>query len=135
MRHPWMALGLLTVSILVDKSENLLYLKENGKVLKTYTVSTGKKNSTPVGIFKVATKLENPAWYKEPGVVIGPFDKRNELGSRWIGLNKKSYGIHGTLEPEKLGRQVSHGCVRMKNSDVEELFSQVRPGTEVAIRN
>ena len=135
MRHPWMALGLLTVSILVDKSENLLYLKENGRVLKAYTVSTGKNNSTPVGIFKVTTKLENPAWYKEPGVMIEPFDKRNELGSRWIGLNKKSYGIHGTREPEKLGRQVSHGCVRMKNSDVEELFNQVRPGTEVAIRN
>ena len=135
MRHPWGSLCFLVVSILVDKSDNLLYLKENGMILKTYTVSTGKNNSTPVGTFKVTVKLENPTWYKKPGTVIPPLDKRNELGTRWIGLSKKSYGIHGTTEPEKLGRQVSSGCVRMKNGDVEELFKNVKTGTEVMIRD
>ena len=122
------------VTILVDKSDNTLTLKEDNVVLKTYAVSTGAMNSTPVGIFKVTTKLENPTWYR-PGAVLGPHDRRNQLGTRWIGINKKGYGIHGTIEPEKLGRQVSAGCVRMKNEDVEELYSLVRPGTEVIIRN
>ena len=121
-------------TILVDKSDNTLTLKEDGAVLKTYVVSTGSDNSTPVGIFKVTTKLENPTWYR-PGAVLGPHDKRNQLGTRWIGISKKGYGIHGTTEPEKLGRQASAGCIRMKNTDVEELYSLVRPGTEVIIRN
>ena len=122
-------------TILVDKSDNTLMLKENNTVLKTYVVSTGTHNSTPVGTFKVTKKLENPTWYKPGGGVVGPLDKNNELGTRWIGLSMKGYGIHGTVEPEKLGQQVSAGCVRMKNKDVEELYALVKPGTEVIIRN
>ena len=123
------------LGVWVDKSDNTLALKLGGHILKTYTVSTGVNNSTPVGTFKVTTMLENPTWYKGSGAVFGPHDKRNQLGTRWIGFNKKGYGIHGTTEPEKLGRQVSAGCVRMRNRDVEELFTFVKPGTVVTIRD
>jgi lipoprotein-anchoring transpeptidase ErfK/SrfK len=121
------------LTIIVDKSDNTLQLKGDEEVLKQYTVSTGTNNSTPVGTYKVTTKLENPTWYKPEGGVEKPGAPGNQLGTRWIGWDLKGYGIHGTIEPEKLGQQVTHGCVRMKNEDVEELFRLVPPGTEVTV--
>ena len=78
-------------------------------------------------------KIVNPPWYKEPGVVIAAGDPKNVLGSRWIGISKPSYGIHGTVQPESIGQSVTEGCVRMKNSDVEELYAIVPEGTQVVI--
>lgn len=119
-------------SVVVDKSQNILILKGDETVLKTYTVSTGTDNSTPAGIFKVTDKLIDPTWYKE-GAVVPPGSPENILGTRWIGIDKPSYGIHGTTEPEKLGQQSTAGCVRMKNEEVEELYDILVPGTEVTI--
>lgn len=121
-------------NLVVDKSQNLLILKGDEEVLKSYVVSTGANNSTPVGVFKVTDKLINPTWFKS-GAVVPYGSPANVLGTRWIGLSKKGYGIHGTTEPEKLGRQVTAGCVRMRNEEVEELFGFVVPGTEVTIVN
>ncbi|MDD3297160.1 MAG: L,D-transpeptidase family protein [Candidatus Omnitrophica bacterium] len=119
-------------SIVVDKSQNLLFLKQKQEVIKTYIVSTGKANSTPTGNFRIINKLANPTWYKT-GAVIAPNSPENILGTRWLGFDSKGYGIHGTTEPEMLGRQITLGCVRMKNEDVEELFDIVPVGTEVII--
>ena len=119
-------------NIVVDKSQNTLILKFNDEVLKIYTVSTGINNSTPVGNFKIINKLVNPTWHK-PGAVVPPESPDNILGSRWMGINREQYGIHGTTEPQTLGQQITQGCVRMSNSDVEELFSIVPVGTEVTI--
>jgi lipoprotein-anchoring transpeptidase ErfK/SrfK len=122
-------------SILVDKSENVLLLKDDGQVVKRYVVSTGKDNSTPAGKYKIINKLEDPTWYKPGGGVYKAGDKKNEIGTRWMGLSKKGYGIHGTIEPQRLGEQVSHGCVRMKNEEIEELFKLVPTGTPVTIKD
>ena len=119
-------------SIVVDKSENILMLKADEEVVKIYIVSTGANNSTPVGSFKIVTKLVNPTWFKA-GVVAEPGSPENILGSRWLGLSVPSYGIHGTIDPQSLGRQVTQGCVRMANADVEELYTIVPEGTEVTI--
>ena len=119
-------------TILVDKSQNILILKTDEEVIKTYIVSTGTDNSTPVGNFKITTKLVNPTWFKA-GAVVPADSPENILGSRWMGFNLAGYGIHGTTEPEELGKQVTHGCVRMSNSDVEELYTIVPIGTEVTI--
>ena len=121
------------LSAVVDKSQNTLILKGDEEILKTYIVSTGTNNSTPVGVFKITNKLVHPTWYRSDGKVIPYGDPANLLGTRWMGLTKKGYGIHGTLEPEKLGQQVTDGCVRMKNDEVEELFGFLTPGTEVTI--
>ena len=126
---------ILALSILIDKSDNTLFLMDGAKILKTYSVSTGENNSTPVGTFKIVNKLEDPTWYRPGGGVFPAGDKRNQLGTRWMGLSKKGYGIHGTLEPDALGKQVSAGCVRMKNEEVEELFNRVEPGTPVTIQD
>ena len=120
------------ISLIVDKSQNVLILKGDEEVLKTYVVSTGLNNSTPVGVFKVTDKLLNPTWYKT-GAVVPPDSPENVLGTRWMGINEKGYGIHGTTEPDKLGQQVTAGCVRMRNDEVEELYSLVPSGTEVTI--
>ncbi|MDO8661755.1 MAG: L,D-transpeptidase family protein [Candidatus Omnitrophota bacterium] len=119
-------------SILVDKSQNILILKSNEEIVKTYIVSTGKDNTSPVGNFKITSKLVNPTWFKT-GAVIPAGSPENVLGTRWLGIDKPSYGIHGTTDPQDLGKQVTQGCVRMANSDVEELYTIVPIGTEVVI--
>jgi lipoprotein-anchoring transpeptidase ErfK/SrfK len=120
-------------SIVVDKSQNILTLKSDQEIIKTYKVSTGKNNCTPVGTFKVTTKIIDPPWYPSSGGMIPAKDPKNVLGSRWIGLSKPSYGIHGTIDPESIGKSVTEGCVRMRNAEVEELYAIVPVGTEVVI--
>lgn len=119
-------------SVTVDKSQNLLFLNTKDEVLKTYIVSTGKNNSTPVGTFKIVNKLTNPTWFKT-GAVISPDSSENILGTRWMGFDIKGYGIHGTTLPNELGQQVTLGCVRMRNAEVEELYDIIPEGTEVTI--
>lgn len=128
-------------SIVVDKSQNLLFLKKKGEVIKTYRVSTGKDNSTPTGTFHInKNKLINPTWYKT-GAIIPPDSPENILGSRWMGLGGvddggveiEGYGIHGTTKPNELGRQITLGCVRMKNEEVEIVYDIVPVGAEVII--
>ncbi len=121
-------------SIVVDKSQNLLMLKTKEEVLKTYVVATGLNNSTPVGKFKITNKLLNPTWFKA-GAVVPAGTPENILGTRWMGFDLPGYGIHGTTEPESLGQQVTQGCVRMRNSEVEELYTMVPVGTEVEVVN
>ena len=119
-------------TIVVDKSQNQLLLTEDNQFVKTYLVATGKDNSTPVGTFKIVTRLPNPVWYKQDAVVP-PDSPENILGTRWLGIDKQGYGIHGSVDPNAMGHQVTAGCVRMTNSDVEELFDIVPVGTEVTI--
>jgi len=119
-------------SILVDKSQNILILKSDEEIIKTYIVSTGKNNCTPVGTFKITSKLPNPTWFKA-GAVVSAGSPENILGTRWLGFDLPSYGIHGTTDPQSLGRQVTQGCVRMNNQEVEELYTIIPLGTEVTI--
>ncbi|MDD5546902.1 MAG: L,D-transpeptidase family protein [Candidatus Omnitrophica bacterium] len=119
-------------SVVVDKSQNILMLKQNDNVMKTYKVATGLNNCTPVGTFKITTKLVDPVWYKT-GAAVPPGSPENILGTRWMGISKEGYGIHGTTDPSSLGKQVTAGCVRMLNSEVEELYGILPEGTEVTI--
>ncbi len=119
-------------SIVVDKSQNILLLKSDEEVIKTYIVSTGKNNCTPAGVFKIVNKLTSPTWFKA-GAVVPPESAENVLGSRWMGFDMAGYGIHGTTEPKELGKQVTQGCVRLNNVEVKELYTIVPVGTEVTI--
>ena len=122
----------VTYKILIDKSQNLLTILSNGNIIKAYTVSTGENNSTPVGNFSIVNRIKDPPWYTK-GKVIPSESPDNILGSRWLGLSKEGYGIHGTVDPESVGRQATEGCIRMLNSDVVELFTIIPIGTEVTI--
>lgn len=119
--------------IVVSIADRRLMLIEGGEVVKTYAVAVGTPATpTPSGTFEVVTRVTNPAWY-QPGKVVPP-GPHNPLGPRWIGLSRKGYGIHGTDSPRSIGGAKSHGCVRMKNADVEELFELVQVGDTVELQ-
>lgn len=121
-----------TFNIFIDKSQNLLTLKDQEDILKVYSVSTGEGNITPVGEFKIVSRLVDPVWFNK-GIVVPPESPQNVLGTRWLGFDLSGYGIHGTIDPETIGRQVTAGCVRMYNEDVEELYNIIPRGTRVVI--
>lgn len=121
-----------TFNIFVDKSQNILFLKDGNDILKVYNVSTGSANSTPVGEFTITSKLIDPVWFNK-GLVVPPESPQNVLGSRWLGFDKPGYGIHGTIEPETIGQQVTAGCIRMRNEDVEEIYSIIPRGVKVVV--
>lgn len=116
----------------IDKSENRLRLFNDKAEIRKYPVATGDQGVTPTGNYSVANRLIQPTWYWK-GHVVPPDDPDYPLGTRWLGLSRKGYGIHGTDQPESIGMQVSKGCIRMFNQDVEELFEVVAVGTPVAI--
>ena len=120
-------------AMVVSKSRNTLTLLANGELFKIYSVGTGRSNSTPTGDYKIINKLVNPPWYKPGGGLIAFGDQGNLLGTRWLGINLPGYGIHGTWEPDTVGKQSSAGCIRLQNPDVEELFKIVDVGTPVKI--
>jgi lipoprotein-anchoring transpeptidase ErfK/SrfK len=105
-------------------------LVEDGKVLKVYSVAVGKKSTpSPTGTFHIASHVANPT-YSHEGKVVKP-GPGNPVGTRWMSLGFKGYGVHGTNHPESIGHAASHGCIRLRNHDVEELFELVRVGDEV----
>jgi lipoprotein-anchoring transpeptidase ErfK/SrfK len=119
--------------ILVSIPDRKLAVIEDGIVLKVFSVAVGHASSpSPEGTFTVKTRLENPTYYHK-GTVIPP-GPGNPLGSRWMGLSEKGYGIHGTNVPTSIGKAASHGCIRMGRTDLEELFRMVKLGDTVAIR-
>ena len=119
--------------IVVSIPDCKLALVEAGKVVKVYETAVGAEVSpSPTGTFTVVTRIPNPTWYT-PGKVVGP-GKHNPLGTRWMGLSRKGFGIHGTNCPGSIGRAASHGCIRMRNRDVEDLFERVSVGYVVELR-
>lgn len=119
--------------ILVSIPDHQLALIENGQVKKVYSVAVGKQNTpSPTGTFHIVARLTDPTYY-HLGKVIAP-GPSNPLGNRWMGLDRKGYGIHGTNAPQSIGKAASHGCIRMAKRDLEELFSLVKVGDDVEIR-
>lgn len=118
--------------IMVSLADRKLALFEGSRLVKSYDVAVGKPaTASPEGEFVVARRVANPTWYG-PDKIVGP-GKANPVGTRWIGLSIKGYGIHGTNVPSSIGKAASHGCIRMRNADVEELFDLIDVGVEVEL--
>jgi len=118
--------------VVVSIPDRKLALIENDQVVSVYSVAVGAPVSpSPVGTFTVVTRVTDPTYYR-PGKVIGP-GAANPIGTRWIGLSVKGFGIHGTDEPQSIGFAKSHGCIRLRNGDVEELFDRLRAGDIVEL--
>ena len=112
------------VKVLVSIPDRKLALIEDGKVTRVFLIAVGTETTpSPTGQFAIVTRVVNPTYY-HPGVVI-PSGPQNPLGTRWIGLDKKGFGIHGTNEPRSIGKAASHGCIRMRRADLEQLFALV----------
>jgi len=120
-----------TRRIVVSIPDRKLAFLENDQVVKTYDVAVGAPVSpSPDGEYQIAQRLENPTYY-QPGIIIGP-GPANPLGPRWIGLDVKGLGIHGTNRPDSIGQNASHGCIRLRNRDIQDLFARVKVGDRVS---
>src|SRR5262245_52836768 len=118
--------------LVVSIPDRKLVVIENNEVVEVFAVAVGAPNSpSPTGTFTIVNRVANPTYF-HPGKVIGP-GPQNPIGTRWIGLNQKGYGIHGTDQPSSIGYAKSHGCIRLRNADVERLFERVRPGDVVEL--
>lgn len=137
-----------TLYLVLDLGRRRLYVrdKKSGRArqLASYPVAIGREGwETPTGEFAVREKIVDPDFvvfdWNNPRKVTRriPPGPENPLGLRWIGFASAygwGIGFHGTPNPELLGQAVSHGCVRMRNSDVLTLFDLVSVGTPVLVR-
>ena len=128
----------------ISKSNRLLKLyngSENSTLFAVFEVGVGRFNSTPVGGFVISNRIKDPRWYSSDGRVFEPGEPGNELGQYFLKLAATGnpdrpfagYGIHGTPDESTVGKSLSHGCVRMRNADVELLYNLVPERTPVTI--
>jgi lipoprotein-anchoring transpeptidase ErfK/SrfK len=139
----WVAFLLLSLSrqaqaqlqrvLVISVPDRKLAVIEDGTVKKVYPVAVGKDSTpSPAGVFLVVDRVADPTYY-HAGKVVPP-GTANPLGTRWMGLSQKGYGIHGTNASHSIGKAASHGCIRMAKADIEELFSRAQVGDTVLIR-
>lgn len=110
-----------TITLVVQADKRLLNVYSDGELYKQYRIAVGtSRTPTPIGEWKIVWKDYN--W-------------GTGFGTRWMGINVPwgIYGIHGTNKPWTIGQFASHGCIRMRNKDVEELFEWIPIGTPVRI--
>ncbi|TWT64177.1 L,D-transpeptidase family protein [Rubinisphaera italica] len=117
---------------IAELSNFQLIVHAHGYVVATFPIGTGKDSSTPLGQFQVVNKQPNPTYYG-PEEVIKADDPNNPLGEYWIDLGD-SIGIHGTNEPDSIGQACSHGCIRMRDSDISQVYNLLTTKSRVAIR-
>lgn len=123
--------------LILKLRERRVYVYQGENLLSDYPVAIGRQGwETPTGNFKVMQMIQNPSWeHPWNGTVIEP-GPDNPLGDRWIGFwtdGKNFIGFHGTPGEHLIGQAVSHGCVRMRNRDIQSLFKQVEIGTPVFV--
>lgn len=109
-----------SVHILIDINEKRLYAVSNNRVLAKFPIASGKPDTpSPLGDFRI---IQKSRWGEG-------------FGSAWLGLDVPwgTYGIHGTTSPRSIGRAASHGCIRMRNNDIDKLYKLVQVGTPVKI--
>jgi L,D-transpeptidase ErfK/SrfK len=124
--------------LIVDLSDRKVSIFKKGKLVGKFPVAIGQEGwETPTGSFKVMQKLQNPVWQHPITHEKIPPGQRNPLGKWWIGftaVDKLAIGFHGTPNESAIGQAVSHGCLRMKNADIEKLARQVEEGTLVEVK-
>jgi lipoprotein-anchoring transpeptidase ErfK/SrfK len=126
-----------SLALVVDLSERQVFLYEGGVLQTQYPIAIGREGwETPTGEFHVLSMQVDPIWQNPITGEIVPSGYGNPLGSRWIGFwldGTHQIGFHGTYQEELIGQAVSHGCIRMRNADVEALYAQVNLGTPVTV--
>jgi L,D-transpeptidase ErfK/SrfK len=118
--------------IVISIPDRKLAVLEGDRVLRVFPTAVGApRTPSPTGSFKIVARIADPTWYGH-GRIVAP-GKNNPVGTRWLGLSIKGYGIHGTNAPSSIGHSASHGCIRMRNHDVEQLFEMVQVGDDVQL--
>lgn len=128
--------------VVADRKDKILYAYQGDRLVATYpTTVGGEASTTPGGKFKLINKVKMPTYKatvnrdsENKQVYFLPAGPNSPVGVVWMGLNKPSYGIHGSPMPEGISRQSSLGCIRLTNWDVLELFSVISDTATVEIR-
>ena len=128
-------------TIVIDTQQKFLFLVEPGGRAMRYGVGVGRPGFEWAGVKSITRKAEWPGWTPPPQMMLRRPDlpahmdggPDNPLGARALYLGSSLYRIHGTNEPETIGRDVSSGCIRMMNEDVIDLYNRVRVGTKVIV--
>ncbi len=132
-------LNQLPLRLEIKLSQRRVTLYRGSKAVKSYPIAVGRPGwETPTGTYKVKQMFRNPTWLHplKKGISIPGGDPENPLGRYWIGFwtdGKNWIGFHGTPNPKSVGTAASHGCIRMYNKDIEELFNKVSLGVEVTV--
>ena len=128
-------------TIVVDTPNHFLFLVERGGIARRYGIGVGRPGFTWSGVHHVSAMREWPAWtppremrLRQPHLPVSmPGGPRNSLGARALYLGSTLYRIHGSNEPWTIGRNVSSGCIRMRNADVIDLYERVMIGAKVVV--
>ena len=130
--------------VFIDTRENFLEIREGDKLVAEFPITPGSKSlPAPKGVWKILGIATLP-WFRHDEGVLNhgvrtkdfhniPPGPNNPVGILWCGLNKPGIGIHGTNNPETIGRAGSHGCIRTANWDAARLKDMISPGTVVTI--
>jgi lipoprotein-anchoring transpeptidase ErfK/SrfK len=118
--------------VVVSIPDRKLAVMDAGRVVKIFSTAVGAPESpSPSGVFQIVNSIPDPTWYSKGKIV--PPGPSNPLGPHWLGLSLKGYGIHGTSNPNSIGHDASHGCIRLRNADIRELAKMVRIGDAVEL--
>lgn len=120
-------------SAIVELSRFELTIHAHGYFVKKYLVGIGRDGASPVGKLSVLNKVSNPQYTGPDNRVVAADDPANPLGEHWLDLGN-GYGIHGTIDPQSIGKSESRGCIRMLNSDVAEVYDLLGNSSVVEIR-
>ncbi len=128
-----------SLAIVIDKSEFRIYLTLGGAVIRDWPIGIGKDERTPEGLYKTGKKSRDPTWTDpESGKTYKFGEPGHLIGTRWIAFDdakgRTGFGIHGTIDPDSIGKAMSAGCIRMLTPDIEALFDLVPAGIEITIR-
>ena len=127
--------------VVANKADKTLYAYNGDKLVATYPTTVGSDSTpSPHGTYKIVNKVKMP-WYKatvgedaQKQVFMLPPGPNNPVGVVWMGLSKPSYGLHGSPKPEGISRQASHGCIRLTNWDVLEVYANIENGATVELK-
>jgi lipoprotein-anchoring transpeptidase ErfK/SrfK len=131
-------------TVKIDTKTSMLTVLEDGKLTAAYPVTIGSgKTESPIGDWKVRGVAKLPDYRHDETLLkkgersdkfhLLPPGPNNPVGVVWIALNNKGIGLHGTSDPDSIGRSASHGCVRLANWDVIRLAEKIKAGVPVAI--
>ena len=128
-----------TPRLVVELSRRQVALYRGSIRIKSYPIAVGRQGwETPTGSFRVKDMQQNPVWINPfTDKAVSAEDPKNPLGDHWIGFWTDGHnwiGFHGTPDSQSVGKAASHGCIRMHNQDIEELFYQISPGTPVLVK-